>query len=193
MHSVQQACTGTMSILDRVHAAFFNYHQSNEMTHMPDEIVLARIMTTLDLKFEKALHYHDKGYESDNAYGLPAQVMRLYMFIQSHRLQGSTMFHLSLHVKVTQGLIAFPSRRLPMPNFWWDTPTRSRLWQWVISPYSWPWWPSMTQGACAYTFYPFSPISIPFIPLLIASMNFTKSSWSLWKLVIRCSAILAIW
>ena len=65
-----------MSFLSKVHIAFFNYHLFNDMTHMPDEIVLARIMTSLDLEFERALHYHDKGYESDNDYGLPAQVMR---------------------------------------------------------------------------------------------------------------------
>ena len=61
-----------MSILGRVHTAFFNYHQFNEMTQMPDETALARITTALDLAFEKALHYHDKRYESDNDYGLPA-------------------------------------------------------------------------------------------------------------------------
>ena len=65
-----------MSILGRVHAAFFNYHQFNEVTNMLDEIVLARIMTALDLEFERATHYHDEGYESDNDYGLPTQVMR---------------------------------------------------------------------------------------------------------------------
>ena len=43
---------------------------------MPEEIVLARIMTTLDLEFKRALHYHDEGHESDNDYGLPTQVMR---------------------------------------------------------------------------------------------------------------------
>ena len=64
------------SILGRVHAAFFNCHLFNEMTNMPDEIVLARIMTTLYLEFERALHYHDEGYESDNDYGLPGQVLR---------------------------------------------------------------------------------------------------------------------
>ena len=36
---------------------------------MPDEIILARMMTTLDLEFERALHYHDEGYESDNDCG----------------------------------------------------------------------------------------------------------------------------
>ena len=65
-----------MSILGRVHAALFNYHQLNEMTHMPDEIVLARIITALHLEFEKALYYHDEGYNHDNDYGLPAQVMK---------------------------------------------------------------------------------------------------------------------
>ena len=34
------------------------------------------MMTALDLEFEKALHYHDQGYEINNDYGLPAQVMR---------------------------------------------------------------------------------------------------------------------
>ena len=42
---------------------------------MPDEIVFARMMTALDLEFEKVIHYHDEGYESDNDYGLPAQIM----------------------------------------------------------------------------------------------------------------------
>ena len=43
---------------------------------MPDEIVLAKMMIALDLEFEKALHYHDEGYECDNDYELRAQVMR---------------------------------------------------------------------------------------------------------------------
>ena len=46
------------------------------MTNMPDEIVLANIMTALDLEFERALHYHDEGYDSDNDYGLPGPFMR---------------------------------------------------------------------------------------------------------------------
>ena len=49
---------------------------------MPDEIVLARMMTPLDLEFEKVLYYHDKGYESDNDYRLPAQVMMPVCIIQ---------------------------------------------------------------------------------------------------------------
>ena len=55
---------------------FFNYHQFNKTTHMPDEIVLTRIMTALDLEFKKPLHYHDEGCESDNDYGLQTQVMK---------------------------------------------------------------------------------------------------------------------
>ena len=43
---------------------------------MPDEIILARMMTALDLQFEKAMHYHDEDMESDNDYGLSPQVMR---------------------------------------------------------------------------------------------------------------------
>ena len=63
------------SILGRVHAAFFNHHQFNAMIYLPDEIGLAKMMTTLELESEKAMHYHDEGYQSDNDYGLQAQVM----------------------------------------------------------------------------------------------------------------------
>ena len=42
-----------------------------EILYMPDEIILVRMMTTLELEFEKAMDYHDEGYESDNDYGLP--------------------------------------------------------------------------------------------------------------------------
>ena len=64
------------SILGRVHVAFCNSHQSEAMIYMLDEIILARMITALDLKFEKAMDYHDDGYESDNDYGFPPQVMR---------------------------------------------------------------------------------------------------------------------
>ena len=50
---------------------------------MPDEIVLASIMTALDLEFERALYYHDEGYDSDNGYGMPGLFMRhvhIYLF-----------------------------------------------------------------------------------------------------------------
>ena len=47
------------------------------MNFMPDEIILARMMTTLDLDFKRALHYHDEGYESDNDYGLPSWITKL--------------------------------------------------------------------------------------------------------------------
>ena len=43
---------------------------------MPDEIILVRIMTALDLEFKRALNYHDKEYDSDIDYGLPGPVMR---------------------------------------------------------------------------------------------------------------------
>ena len=65
-----------ISILGLVHAAFFNCHQFDAMTYMPDEIVLARMVTTLDFEVEKAMHYHDEGYRSHNDYGLPLQFIR---------------------------------------------------------------------------------------------------------------------
>ena len=43
---------------------------------MQDEIILARMMTALDLEFEKAMHYHDEGYGSDKGYGSLSLVMR---------------------------------------------------------------------------------------------------------------------
>ena len=58
------------SVLERVHAAFFTTHQMQEMMYMPDK-VLASMILALDLEFEKAMHYHDEGYESDNDCGLP--------------------------------------------------------------------------------------------------------------------------
>ena len=42
---IQQAHTEEQKFLVESHAPFFNYHHFNEMTNMPDEIVLARIMT----------------------------------------------------------------------------------------------------------------------------------------------------
>ena len=54
------------TILEKIHKAFFNYYQVHAMANMPDEIVLARMMTGLDLEFERALYYHDEGYKSDN-------------------------------------------------------------------------------------------------------------------------------
>ena len=89
------------SVLGRVHAVFFNCHRFDAMTCMLDEIVLARMMTAIDLEFKKAMHYHDEGYESDNNYGLPSQVMRpvhiylVYMtkasFIQLNTRKHSTL------------------------------------------------------------------------------------------------------
>ena len=64
------------SILERVHKAFFNYYEFNAMTYMPDEIILARMMTTLDLEFKRTLHYHDEVYKSNNDYGLSPQITR---------------------------------------------------------------------------------------------------------------------
>ena len=66
----------TTSILGRFHAVFFNCHQSKAVTYMLDEIVLVRMMTALDLEFEKAMHYHDEGYESDTDCGFQPQVTR---------------------------------------------------------------------------------------------------------------------
>ena len=49
-----------MSVFERVHAAFFISHQVEAMMYMLNEIILARMMTTLDLELGKAMHYHDE-------------------------------------------------------------------------------------------------------------------------------------
>ena len=60
-----------MAILDRIYTAYY----FSKMTNMPYETVLASIMTVLNLEFQRALHYHDEGYDSDNDYGLPGPVL----------------------------------------------------------------------------------------------------------------------
>ena len=45
------------------------------MTNMPDEIVLARILTALELEFKRALYYHNEGNDCDNDYDLPYSFM----------------------------------------------------------------------------------------------------------------------
>ena len=66
----------TKAIHSRVHTAFFNYNYFSKMTNIPDEIVLEKIVTVLDLEFERALHYHEEGYDSDSDYGLPGPFMK---------------------------------------------------------------------------------------------------------------------
>ena len=62
--------------LVRVYTTFFNYHYFTKMTNMPDETVLPRIVTALDLEIEKALHYHNENYDSDSDYHLPGPFLR---------------------------------------------------------------------------------------------------------------------
>ena len=49
------------------------------MAHMSDEIVLAKLMTTLDFEFKRDVHYHNEGYESDTDYGLPPHITSLHL------------------------------------------------------------------------------------------------------------------
>ena len=132
-------------ILGRVHVAFFNYHHFNKMTHMSDQIVLARIMTALDLEFEVA---HDKGYESDNDYGLPTQVMRP---VHVYSVSTTDASFNPASYKVAQCPISpftprQPRDELPFHQgvhfhitFDETPPPRSGLQWWGISPYNWPW------------------------------------------------------
>ena len=47
------------SIFDKVPKAFFNYYQLHAIAYMPDDSILVRMITTLDLEFKRTLHYHD--------------------------------------------------------------------------------------------------------------------------------------
>ena len=107
------------------------------------------------------MHYHDEWCETNNDYGLPAQVIYLFSFnhwglFQPSWLQESTTLHLSLHTLMFQGQLALLWRNLPALNIWWDTTTHtwSRLQWWGVSSDSWPGWPGMVWGACVSTKYP---------------------------------------
>ena len=65
-----------MDVLGRVHTTFFTSHQMQEIIYMPEEIILVRMMTALDLVSEKAMYYHNEGYESNNNHEVPPQVTR---------------------------------------------------------------------------------------------------------------------
>ena len=57
-------------------------------------------MTALDLDIEKAMHYHNEGYKSDNDHWLPTQVARpihVYSFFTIKATFNSTEFTTSQH------------------------------------------------------------------------------------------------
>ena len=45
------------------------------MIVMSNKVVLERFMTALAIGFKRALHYHNKGYDSDSDYELPGPSM----------------------------------------------------------------------------------------------------------------------
>ena len=57
---MQWAHTEQQQFLVESTTAFFNYNYFSKMINIPDKIVLAKIMTALDLEFERLLHYHDE-------------------------------------------------------------------------------------------------------------------------------------
>ena len=64
------------ALLGRVQKAFFDYYYFSKMTNIPDEIVLVKDNDSIRLEFERALHYHDEGCDSDNDYDVPGPSMR---------------------------------------------------------------------------------------------------------------------
>ena len=127
------------AILGRVHTAFFNYHYFSKITNMPDEIVLASIMTVLDLEFERALHYHNEGYGSDSDYGLPGPVMRpvcIYLVSTTEASFNHTDYK-GAQFPTFPFTPRWPRDKLPFHQgvcqcliIWWDTPTRNGLRWW---------------------------------------------------------------
>ena len=72
------------AILVKVQTAFLNCNYFCKLTNMSDEIVLAMIMTALDLEFARALHYHDECYDIDNDYDLPGPfTIPVYIYLVS--------------------------------------------------------------------------------------------------------------
>ena len=63
-------------VLDKVHAAFFNNDDSVEMATRANEHFLAQFMLALEIKFERALHFHDGGYKRVYDNGLPKLLIR---------------------------------------------------------------------------------------------------------------------
>ena len=49
---------------------------TSTMLWLNDATVLARMLTAINLEFERALHYHDEGYKNNNDYGHPPCITR---------------------------------------------------------------------------------------------------------------------
>ena len=114
---------------------------------MPDEIVLSRMMTALDLEFEKAMHYNE-GYERNNDYGLPGQVMRP-VHISSVPTFGASFNpadykeaqqHLSLHAQMTQELLALLWRGPQTLNIFETPHQKQTLMMSIFQQLTWMTW-----------------------------------------------------
>ena len=67
------------------------------------------MMTALDVEFEKALHYHDEAYKSDEEYGLPTQVMRPVHIYSVSTTEAS--FNLAEYKQVQHAISSFMPRQ----------------------------------------------------------------------------------
>ena len=86
------------------------------MTNMPNEIILARIMMVLDLEFERALHYHGKGYNSDNDCDYQVHLWDLYTFtwflwLRTPSALQTTRGHKVLPLHPAQGMSCFSKKQ----------------------------------------------------------------------------------
>ena len=63
-------------VLHKVHMAFFNRDYFGEVTTRENKYLLVQFTWALEMEFERALQFHDEGYESSNDYDLPKLLIR---------------------------------------------------------------------------------------------------------------------
>ena len=63
-------------ILDNAYMAFFNDDYFGKMTTRVNEHLLAQFTFALEIKFDRALQFHDEDYESSDDYDLPKPLIR---------------------------------------------------------------------------------------------------------------------
>ena len=74
--STQAGTCRSTAVLYKVHVAFFNSDYFGEMTTRANEHLLAQFMLALENEFERALQFHNEGYQSSDDYDLPKLLMR---------------------------------------------------------------------------------------------------------------------
>ena len=63
-------------VLNKVHVSFFSSDYFSEITTRANKHLLAKFMLVLEIEFERALQFHDEGYESGDDHDLPKLLIR---------------------------------------------------------------------------------------------------------------------